>query len=124
MSLIRREHGVCCIEYVLCTLVRTTYINAMRVKSKNAVERKPSRSVLFSVDEYRVVLVLDNGAIYQATPDRGQGHQSITECIWYFGKIGNMKGWRSVFEPKNIIRSRKILFDKEYFYSIKKIFTR
>ena len=115
MSLIRREHGVCCIEYVLCTLVRTTYINAMRVKSKNAVERKPSRSVLFSVDEYRVVLVLDNGAIYQATPDRGQGHQSkksITECMWYFGKVVNMKGWRS---PK---KHHKI---RIYFYSVKNI---
>ena len=54
----------------------------------------------FPLMSNRVVLVSDNGAIFQATPDRGQGHQSITECIWYFGKIGNMKGWRSVFEPK------------------------
>ena len=47
-----------------------------------------------------MVLVLDNGAIYQTTPDREQGHQPITECIWYFGKIENMKGWSSVSEPK------------------------
>ena len=66
----------------------------------------------------QVVLVLDNGAIYQPTPDRGQGHQSkesITEWIWYFSKVVNVKGWRSV--SKNIISSGNI-FTRERIWHI------
>ena len=69
----------------------------------------------FPLMSNRVVLVLDNGAIYQPTPDREQGHQSkesITECIWYFGKVVNMNGWRSPTKHNKI---------RIYFYSVKNI---
>ena len=80
------------------------------------MKEKQAGRCYFPLMSNRVVLVLDNGAIYQPTPDRGQGHQSkesITECIWYFGKVVNMKGWRSVSFPK---KHHKV---REYFYSIK-----